>query len=55
MEEAMQRFVDLAVQLTRPAPLFNVANISQITDPVEALIKQIETEQAMLDELKAKE
>ena len=55
MEEAMQRYVDLALQLTRPAPLFNVSNISQITDPVEALIKQMETDQALLDELKAKQ
>ena len=55
MEEAMQRYVDLALQLTRPAPLFNVSNISQITDPVEVLIKQIETEQAMLEDLKAQQ
>ena len=55
MEEAMQRYVDLALNLTRPAPLFNVSNLSQITDPVEALIKQIETEQAMLEDLKAQQ
>ena len=55
MEEAMQRYVDLALNLTRPAPLFNVSNLSQITDPVEALIKQIETEQAMLEDLKARQ
>ena len=53
MEEAMQRYVDLALNLTRPAPLFNVSNLSQITDPVEILIKQIEREQALLDEAKA--
>ena len=51
----MQRYVDLALNLTRPAPLFNVSNLSQITDPVEALIKQIETEQAMLEDLKAQQ
>ena len=55
MEEAMQRYVELALNLTRPAPLFNVSNLSQITDPVEALIKQIETEQAMLEDLKAQQ
>ena len=55
MEEAMQKYVDLALNLTRPAPLFNVSNLSQITDPVEALIKQIETEQAMLEDLKAQQ
>ena len=55
MEEAMIRYVDLALNLTRPAPLFNVSNLSQITDPVEALIKQIETEQAMLEDLKAQQ
>lgn len=48
MEEAMKRYVDLALQLARPAPLFNVSNISHITDPVESLIKQIEADQALL-------
>ena len=53
MEETMKRYVDIAIQLSRPAPLFNVSNISHLTDPVEILIKQIEREQALLDEAKA--
>jgi len=53
MEEAMTRYVDLALQLARPAPLFNVSNLSQITDPVEALILQIERDQELLNEAKA--
>tara|TARA_B100000287_G_scaffold160640_1_gene151519 strand:+ start:17321 stop:18178 length:858 start_codon:yes stop_codon:yes gene_type:complete len=53
MEEAMQRFVMLAIQFHRPAPLFNGPNISHITDPVEALVARIEQEQKLLDEFKA--
>ena len=53
MEETMKRYVDIALQLSRPAPLFNVSDISHLTDPVEVLIKQIEREQALLDEAKA--
>ena len=53
MEETMKRYVDIAIQLSRPAPLFNVSDISHLTDPVEILIKQIEREQALLDEAKA--
>ena len=53
MEETMKRYVDIAIQLSRPAPLFNVSDISHLTDPVEVLIKQIEREQALLDEAKA--
>ena len=55
MEEAMRRYVDIALQLSRPSPLFNVSDISHLTDPVEVLIKQIEREQALLDEAKAAE
>ena len=55
MEEAMKRYMDLALQLTRPGPLFHVSNISNITDPVEHLVATIEKEQAMLDELRAKQ
>jgi len=54
MELAMKRYVDLAIQLARPAPLFNVPSISHITDPVESLIKQIEKDQAMLKEVQEK-
>ena len=53
MEETMKRYIDIALQLSRPAPLFNVSDISHLTDPVEVLIKQIEREQALLDEAKA--
>ena len=49
----MKRYVDIALQLSRPAPLFNVSDISHLTDPVEVLIKQIEREQALLEEAKA--
>ena len=55
MEEAMRRYVDIALELSRPSPLFNVSDISHLTDPVEVLIKQIEREQALLDEAKAAE
>ena len=55
MEEAMRRYVDIALQLSRPSPLFNVSDISHLTDPVEVLIKQIEREQALLDDGKAAE
>ena len=55
MEEAMIRYVDLALNLTRPAPLFNVSDISHITDPVEKLIQQLERDQELLDQAKAGE
>ena len=55
MEEAMQRYVDLALNMTRPAPLFNVSDISHITDPVEKLIQQLERDQELLDKAKAGE
>ena len=55
MEEAMTRYVDLALNLTRPAPLFNVSDISHITDPVEKLIQQLERDQELLDQAKAGE
>ena len=55
LEEAMTRYVDLALNLTRPAPLFNVSDISHITDPVEKLIQQLERDQELLDQAKAGE
>ena len=55
MEEAMIRYVDLALNLTRPAPLFNVSDISHITDPVEKLIQQLERDQELLNQAKAGE
>ena len=55
MEEAMKRYIDLALNMTRPAPLFNVSDISHITDPVEKLIQQLERDQELLDQAKAGE
>ena len=53
LEEAMKRYIDLALQLSRPAPLFNVPSVSHIVDPVEGLLKQIEREKELLEQAKA--
>ena len=55
LETAMRVYMDLALQLTRPAPLFNVTNTSHITDPVEILLAEIEREQAIVDKLRAEQ
>ena len=49
----MKRYIDLALQLSRPAPLFNVPSVSHIVDPVEGLLKQIEREKELLEQAKA--
>ena len=55
LETAMRVYMDLALQLTRPAPLFNVTNTSHLTDPVEVLLAEIEREQAIVDKLRAEQ
>ena len=52
LETVMLNYIRLCVQMSRPAPLFNVPSASYLTDPVDILIQEIEREQKLLDELR---
>jgi len=55
LDRAMHEYMHLAIKMSRPSPMFNVPNVSHLTDPIDALVAEIEREQALLDELRAQQ
>ena len=53
MDTIMETYIMLACKFMRPSPMFNVASISHLSDPVEVLIQQMERDQKLLDDAKA--
>ena len=55
LDRAMHEYMHLAIKMSRPSPMFNVPNVSYLTDPIDQLVAEIEREQALLDELRAQQ
>lgn len=52
LERVMNDWIRIALLIRRPTKGFNVPTVSSISDPIEALVKRIEEEQAALQALK---
>ena len=52
LERVMEEYVRLALRIRRPSKLFEYPSVSNITDPIDALVKRIEDEQEAVQKLR---